>query len=347
MKVRSVKRIEGFRSGVVSFEAGQTLRGRVISRVRKGRFRVSAAGQVFEADSDLPLDVGQRLVAKVEVEGTRIRLRVQDDYRDGNRSEEKEDPEEIRRILKALGVKPDPLDLLEFQERLERYRPHSGLVGLPPSDVWVLALLWARRIRGGAEAFAICSYYLRECSLASSDTVTTPNPEVLFHYLSQAPKEETSTEYPENLEAPSDTEESPLTTPPFRTEKAIHWLNRQSSAAGRYLVLEPPEGTAYLMQPADDSIQSVRWVDNPSAPLFVLEANKMGGKAKTRVHFIERPMEVASPDWENWHLAWREYLGEAEVDLVDFQAVSVDYTDDLLPLFWRRWEGDNLYHKRV
>jgi len=102
------------------------------------------------------------LAARVEVNGDRLLLRVQEEETGNDlQASALEDPDEIERVLKLLGHQPSSLDIREFQERLDRYRPYAGLPGLDPSDVWILAILWTRGIRSGADSFALTSYYLR------------------------------------------------------------------------------------------------------------------------------------------------------------------------------------------
>ena len=154
MRVRRVENIENQQGRVLPLRPGQTVRARVLARLREGYFRIAAGGQLFAAESDLPLEAGQRLIARVEVSGSRILLRIQDDdFGNGSPPGEEETQDEIQKVLTALELNPAPEEVLEFRERLERYRSHASLPDLDPRDLMVLAILWSRGIRGGAAEF--------------------------------------------------------------------------------------------------------------------------------------------------------------------------------------------------
>jgi hypothetical protein len=141
---------------------GRIVHGRVIAKLGSGQFRVTLGDYSMEASSDLPLEAGQRLTARIEFHGSRLLLRVQEDEsRFAPISAEAVSSEEIKRVLSILGLPSGSIDVIEFKERLTRYQPHGSLSGIEPSDVWILGILWARGIRGGADAFALLSYYLR------------------------------------------------------------------------------------------------------------------------------------------------------------------------------------------
>ena len=141
MRIRSVRRGRFRSRRSTGLVPGQQVRGRVISRLDEGLFRVSVAGQIIEAKSDLPLKPGQRLIANVEIGESNVILRLREDTARRDLTKDRgESQEEIRRILQGLGHHPDIIDILEFQERLNRYRLHGYLKGSEPSDAWVMAI---------------------------------------------------------------------------------------------------------------------------------------------------------------------------------------------------------------
>jgi len=97
MRTRRVDSLRRTESKEPVLSAGSIVRGRVLGCSSPGRFKVKVGGWLLEADSDLPLEAGQKLVAQVDVNGQKILLRLQDDAR-WNPQDENE-TEELRRAL--------------------------------------------------------------------------------------------------------------------------------------------------------------------------------------------------------------------------------------------------------
>ena len=160
MKVRSVSKSKLPNKRFATLIPGQLVHGRVITKICPGFFRVGAAGQVFVAQSDLPLEKGQRLTARVEVGDTKVFLRIiEEEAKRATPLKRELKPEEVIRVLEGLGHHPDEMEVIEFMERLGRYRIHATLQDCEPSDIWVMAIMWTRGQKGGADVFALRNYY--------------------------------------------------------------------------------------------------------------------------------------------------------------------------------------------
>jgi hypothetical protein len=79
MRVRRVGSVGVFQSPGEILTPGRTVRGRVVGKTGRRRFKISLGGWLLEADSDLPLEPGQILLARVDVQDDKILLRLQDD----------------------------------------------------------------------------------------------------------------------------------------------------------------------------------------------------------------------------------------------------------------------------
>lgn len=337
MKIRSVGRSRTAYGRSFGFVPGQVVRGRVIARLGEGHFRVGAAGQHFDASSDLPLEPGQRLIARVEVGKSQVFLRILDDtYRQASPKGDNESPDEIRRILEGLGQHPDSMDILEFQERLNRYRPHGNLKGAEPSDVWLLALLWSRGIRGGADAFALLSYYLRRAILEPFDASALPPPPAILAFLCLTGR-------PADGDADKPAQQPSSGPDQFdvqRKREAEELLNRQADSLGAYRHWRPFSSgfCALLLGQGDRTLG--RWADNPTLPLLLLEAGCAQGRIRARLNRMKLEPPASTGVLESWIGGWEENLGTSDLELEEFQVIETRDPEKLRFLFWRTWSPD-------
>lgn len=340
MKIRGVRSGASPR-GSIALVPGQMVRGRVLSKLRPGRFRIVARGCVFEAASDLPLEAGQRLVARVEMNGHRLLLRVQDESGYNAPSpEEENNPEEIRRILKALGHQPSVLDILEFQERLDRYKPHASLAGVEPSDLWILAILWTRGIRGGADAFALLSFYLRQWSLEGS-AVPSSLPENADFVRHLCQKENTA----ENGNTPAPEDHSEGATESLspgldsRKREAIALLNREKAPLGCY---GESDGASrvFLFRHGLNSNWQARLSDQPVLPGYVIELAQASGRARIRTHIGSFHADSVNSRAASWKDRWNEQLTRAGFEVEEHPIHATSDQEKLRCIFWRKWDKD-------
>lgn len=327
MKIRKVDAVEWAEAGGPVLTPGKTVRGRVVSRAGQGRFKVSVSGYLLEADSDLPLEDGQKLIARVEVTGDRVLLRLQDDSDGDSPVPAEDDSQEIRRVLEGLGHEPNLLDLMEFQERLARYRSHGSLVGLEPSDIWVLAILWTRGLRGGSDAFALTSFYLRRLALDGMAGLAFPPPADFI---------EGHDESNEPCRAAADPPGALISGLEDRLRETLDLLNRYSAACGSY---QTGAGLHFLKLD-DGSSRRSRWADNPIKPEYVLETVRTESGVSALLYLLQGDPRAATRV-EAWRESWRESLTAADLVELSFSLREVQDPEELRFIFWQKWRSDS------
>ncbi|TKJ42253.1 hypothetical protein CEE37_00825 [candidate division LCP-89 bacterium B3_LCP] len=343
MKTKSVERGN---LGPVRFTGlvpGQKVRGRVISRLGSGFFRIGAAGYVFDAASDLPLEPGQRLFARVEWGGSKVILRVQEEN-GGKRhyQKRKEDPQEIKRVLEGLGVHPDELKITEFQERLSRYEMHGNFPEVEPSDIWVLGILWTRGIKGGADAFSLISYYLREAAICKSDSMVISFEDVLVNLLELEIKE--LDQYTDELSHKNDLimqdEEEQYRTE--RKQESCVMLNCADEIDGVYYHAKASDDLSCMMVRDSDGRILRSWIDNPAKPGMLIEAARSHGTVKLRVITVNQE----SAGDEGLANEWRDQLEivtrqrELNIDSIEHQLPQD--TESIRFAFWRKRANNSI-----
>lgn len=344
MKIRNVGRGKFQPVRSTGLVAGQRVQGRVISRLGEGLFRIGAAGQLFNAESDLPLEPGQRLTARVEVGESRVFLRVQEEPdREANAPGEDRSPAEIRRVLVGLGYRSDPLEIVEFQERLDRYQRYGKMAGVEPSDIWVLALLWSRGMKGGADAFSLLSYYLRRAAFNRVSQYSLLQPGILLNLLD--PNEDKDGIYVKDGQVSGSNGISDY--PAERKREAGMLLNRSGAEHGCLLQARTFYDTSCVLSLKEDERILMRWTDNPTLPVSLIEAARSQGRLRLRVHgpAAVAPEEITGLD------EWEASLAEASQDL-NLEIESIEYYKALDPevlrfLFWRRWEEEFVRNVRA
>lgn len=325
----------------MSLVPGQLVHGRVISRINRELFRVGAAGQVFVAQSDLPLQKGQRLTARVEIGDSKVFLRVfEDDGRGATQIHDLVDREEVRRILIGLGYKPDQTTLTEFQERLERYRNYGFLHGTEPSDVWILALLWTRGIRGGADAYALLSYYLR---LAACRDHLLPSPEKMADIILDSDKSAvmTGNKWDSENQLEEELTESAEYIAERRTE-AVALLNRNCGEFGIFTHNTDTDSSACRLHFNKKAKDLVRWTDNPTLPMLTLELVRSRGRVHMRIHKLNPEESSQRESLSRWLTAWNSKMLESELEIENMELFDTEDTEYLRFIFWRKWESDQL-----
>ncbi len=333
MKIRGTQRIEKFDAEPKALLPGQTVRGRVVKRISQGRFRVAAEGILFDASSDLELEEGQRLTAQVEVQDDRVYLRIQDEPRPPAPPPQIETPDQIARLLKSLGNQPDSLDIIEFQERLERCRKFSHFPGVDPSDAWVLAILWTRGIRAGTDAFALLSYYLRGITL-NPPTTTVPSPiNADLYYEIYALCDQTTA--PDAADAfRNDAHQNGFQRQ--REEEALHLLNRNAAALlSRFCIAADNYLLPFrLVEVREDAVR-LRLTDHPVMPNLVIEVGRGGGRISFRTHISAQadPDPDLDDDERKTDLVAQLSVKDIEVEMMEF--LRRDDPERLRALFWR------------
>jgi hypothetical protein len=322
---------------------GQLVHGRIISRVNPGLFRVGAAGQVFMAESDLPLQEGQRLTARVEMGDAKIFLRIFEESGRGTpRVYELADPDEVRRVLVGLGHHPEQAQITEFQERLDRYRHYGYLPGAEPSDVWILAILWTRGIRGGADIYALLSYYLRQATYRES---VLPSPEKTAELTSAPPSFSGNAVTPRERENQFSRISSSDETADFileRRNETLALLNRNYEEAGNFAHDEVLDNAGCLLSLKKETQELSRWVDNPALPTLALETAQSQGRMKARIHKLNAAEKSQNRILEAWLRDWETGLRKSELELENIEILEVDHTETLRFIFWRQWESEGI-----
>lgn len=337
MEISRIKRTRRCSNRAASLVPGQTVRGRVIADLGDGRFRVGAAGQVFEATSDLPLDPGQKLYARVEVEGWRVLLRILKDAEPRRRpTRQREDPAEIRRVLIGLGHKPSTEEVAQFQRRLERYAPHGYMPDYEPSDVWVMAILWTRGIRSGADSFALLSFYLRQLALekTSSNLNLPPPAMILDHFCSDTQPSGASSETSKGVAQASEPE-SLEETHAARKAEAAELLNSKDESPSRYFSLPALDGTFHLLSSRDSNLLTDRWTDNPALPDYVIDAKRSESAINLKLNALADSADSFPTGCETWKSLWDQEIarrGLADAGTTGHEVVS---SEELRVLFWR------------
>jgi hypothetical protein len=347
MKVR-----RGGKSGTVGSRGrglvpGQLVRGRVITRLGAGRFRIGAAGYIFNAQSDLPLETGQRLTARVEPGEAKIVLRILEDRnRKSPLVEPTETPAEIRRVLEGLGYFPDDLEINAFAERLKRCQEVVELPAGEPSSIWILAILWVRGIKGGADAYALTGFILRQASLQAFRDENPVRPDQVLKMLSR--------------DFSSEEEVNPADSDPVmprlnlcdrfiedRRIEATRLLNRNAESCGHLTLVSGSGETACTLMLDQSSGRLARWADNPASPKQVLETAWVQGRIKFRLHFLEVADDTPQEKQTRWISDWNRELQQCEIETEFSQTNPHPDTETLRFLFWRKWERDAFFDKIV
>lgn len=337
MKIRNVGRGKFQPARSTGLVADQQVRGRVISRLGEGLFRIGAAGQLFNAASDLPLEPGQRLIARVEVGESRIFLRVQEEpNQEVNIPGEDRSPTEIRRVLVGLGYRPDPLEITEFQERLDRYRRYGKMAGIEPSDIWILALLWARGMKGGADAFSLLSYYLRQAACSKSDHYNLLQPWALQSLLNPR-KDDDSIYIRADEEANAGGE---LEYHADRKREARALLNRAEAKHGCLLQACSIPNASCVLELKKEVQVMVRWIDNPTLPVSLIEAARSQGRIRVRVHGPETIAVEEKDGLDEWEANLAETFQNSDLEIESIECYTAQDPEVLRFLFWRKWEED-------
>ncbi len=337
MKVRRIAGLGSWLGGAYSLVPGQTVRGRIVKRVRAGRYRLSLAGQLLEADSDLALEDGQKLTAKVELEGERVLLRILEEAEQGvPLPAESEGPEEIKRILQGLGLATADPEISEFLERLKRYQPHANLPGIEPSDVWVLAIMWSRGLRGGAEAFALLSFYLRCLTAQQQADRKIVSPEALWNYLSPIQGEENPHATSRLCPGSNEGTEVVLASLGDRKREAVELLNQDKTVRGTYLASAEFEATGgALVYGREEEGNRIRWTDHPVTPRVVMEVVKADQVVSTKAYYAANLLLDYAHQLPAWKAQWQEYLRSAEMIPEEFELREVADGELLRFIFWR------------
>ena len=345
MKVRSVSRNRYGPNRLLRLVPGQLVRGRVIARLGEGRFRVGFVGRHFDASSDLPLEPGQRLTARVEMGDSKVFLRI---FEDAEREVyTQESPEEIRRILEGLGNRPTSLDITEFQERLDRYRIHGALAGSEPSDVWVLAILWTRGIRGGADAFALLSYYLRSAASRPTKAPHLPNPADFLSLLGRDKTVTSARDEEDNQDLGRQNLNQTNSPLKERTLEAVTFLNKKSGIGDQYLHCVSPRNNFCALVTNQNNIILGRWSDNPALPSLLVEAGQAQGRIGARVHYVR---DEETDDQEGVaHLVdrWETGVGQMEFEVANTELIGTADPEKLRFLLWRKWHSTSVRDLRV
>lgn len=338
MKIRDTQRIEKFGVEARMLSPGRTVRGRVVKKISRGRFRISAEGILFDAASDLELEEGQRLTAQVEVQDDRVYLRIQDEPRPAASPPRNETPDEIALLLRSLGNQPDSLDIVEFQERLERCRKYGHFPDVPPSDAWVLAILWTRGIRAGSDAFALLSYYLRGITLNLPPAIIAGDLNVGIYkqiYLLCDPDTAPTAADPPR----GGSQQNGLLR--RREEEAIRLLNREASALGRFQVVQDQCPLPYRLLGVRGGSVELRLTDHPVIPSLVIEAERSGGEIAYRTHTLTRADPDADADDNERRTDLIAELRAEEIETEAMEFIQRDDPETLRALFWKNHKAES------
>jgi hypothetical protein len=267
----------------------------------------------------------------VELFGEKVLLRLQDEF-GWNPPPEEDSAAEIRRVLEGLGYEPDALDLMEFQERLARFHPHGSLPGLQPTDIWVLAILWTRGLRQGADAFALTSFYLRRQSLHDTQGSFLPDMAALIQALDGPQAVSPEIEQPLSEWITPDPVGCLVSGLENHNRECLKFLNREGSTVGHYRVSE----TLHSLDLRQENVCRYRWTNNPVNPGYVLETVRSAGEITATLHLLcedparETPVKI-------WHNLWTQVIEASELRGVEFKVVSYIDKEQLRFAFWRKW----------
>jgi hypothetical protein len=334
MKVKESSASSSSRSiGESDLRNGQIVRGRVVAQVGAGRFRVAAAGSYFNAASELPLQPGQVLTARVELGKSQLFLRlIGDEKENSGRNVTSNDPSEIQRILTGLGYTPDDHEISEFRHRLQRYGRPEGSGHDEPSDIWVLAILWTRGIRSGADHFALLSYYLRHLPLHPIERSPMPSLEFLLAILSDSASDRTTEST--TLKLGSDHFWN------ARKQEAQILLNRDSQQNGYYEEVADVEGTFFLYSFRDGEQSYQRIVDHPVSSNWELEIGRSAGNIVIQL-FVESSVQSQINTGIAEHiLELSKQAAVHELDLRDAGVHELDGREALRFRFWKKWQEE-------
>jgi len=346
VKVRGVGSGAGVRSDPSRLVPGQLVRGRVVARIGDDRFLVTIRGYLLDAASDLALEPGQRLSARVEVNGDRLLLRVQEEEIERDLpASALEDPEEIERVLKLLGHQPSLLDIREFQERLDRYRPYAGLPGLDPSDVWILAILWTRAIRSGADSFALTSYYLRaQPSPDSRGDIRFPDFDQILPFLQAEYRMNRTAEIAAIVE-----NDSLIPGIEDRRAEAILLLNREEAVLGAYGEIIGAEnlGCGLFRASKEAEERLIRLADHPVWPNFVIELECRQGSSGIKARILANSVQSRGDELAEVQKVWQGQAKSSEFALEELNWSETTDGEKLRGAFWRKWAEVPLYDRQA
>jgi len=336
MKVRKAGQNRSIGGRSNSLVPGQQVHGRVIAKLSPGFFRIGAGGQVFVAESELPLKEGQKLTARVEIGGDKVFLRINEDQSGLTSLPDHEiESDEILRVMNGLGYFPDEIEVIEFKERLDRYRLHGSFPGFEPSDVWVMAILWTRGLKAGSDAFALFSFYLRQIGMQPARPT---NPVKLTGILSYP-----DIKSPDNVDSQRDDQSG--ASEDFVKNRWIetnNLLNKNEEKFGSYYHQNNAFDTMSAMFWQDLSKRLGRWVDNPVAPEVLIEAAQYQGVIRSRLYQlqIDKPTKVNPAAL--WKKCWRTSVKRNDWEVEEHEDIVTSDPEYLRLKFWRKWCPDKV-----
>jgi len=337
MRIKGINRASGSSQRGTGLIPGQKVRGRVIARVGTGLFRVGAGGHIFNAQSDLPLHVGQRLTARVEYGDEKVFLKIIPDKDSANKQWSEEiSGKEVQRILAGLGHQPTEMEIIEFIERLDRYRKYEKHRTVNPNAIWSLAIPWVRGIKGGGEMFALMTFTLRQLTLMQRRQLS-PVSDFLEYHLCKDVKHQD--------------EISPKTLKPEdifsqRRQEAFDQLNTGSAEYGEIISSSTDDTSCILL--LNGSVKNLlRWTDNPSMPSMVLETAESQGLVRAKINILAMFQKAEKIQIDQWINALRRTLTEADFQSDDFIIEDIDTHEALRFKFWRRWDKPTLFDFNV
>ncbi len=343
MKVRSVGQSKTTQGRSTTLVPGQLVHGRVITKISPGFFRVGAGGQVFIAESELPLFKGQKLTARVESGGGKVFLRIfEDETARAARLDKEIDTNEIVRVLKGLGYSPDQMEIIEFRERLDRCRQYGYFPGAEPSDVWILAILWTKGLKSGADAFALLSFYLRQ---AGRMHVIINNHVKLAEFLTfphddPSPIEEDATAETTFFDTQLPDNEADYHR--LRTIEAGELINRTAEQNGRFTHSDNPEITLSALYYHDAGKRQGRWIDNPSTPQVMIEAVEAQGVIRSRIHCLQGKESSSNDILDRWQKSWEANVRRFDWELESHEVSILQDPEILRFMFWRIWKPEQV-----
>lgn len=334
MKIRGIDRGGRSSPGSMGLVPGQKVRGRVIARLGTGFFRVGAGGHIFNAQTDLPLHVGQRLTARVEYGDTKVFLKIIPDAEQRNQNwAENISEAEVQRILTGLGFPPEKMEIIEFIERLDRYRKYEKHPTLKPSAIWCMAIAWVRGIKGGGEMFALMSYTLRQWTLRKQKQLP-PLQRIIKDLL-------LGNEGELQIESERQTRENDIFYE--RRREAFDLLNEKPQAYGELILGDDSEDTSsglFLDSPAK---RLLRWSDNPSQPVLVLETSLSQGRLQARINILSSFQKNDKIQLDRWETELREMIAASDLQIKELIYNTVNTHEALRFMFWRRWDEATLF----